>query len=111
MTRRARVLMIAAGALAFAVWGNAAQNKIPAEQTPGAARKVSVTAGKSDLVDINSASKIVLMNLGGIGETYARKIIAGRPYKMKTQLKSRKILPTPIYERIADRIIAKQGGN
>ncbi len=39
---------------------------------------------------------------------FAAKIIAGRPYANKTQLKSRKVLPVPLYEQIKDRIIAKQ---
>ena len=65
-------------------------------------------AAKQNLVDINSASKAELMKLPGISEEQADKIIAGRPYANKTQLKSRNILPAPVYEQVKDKIIAKQ---
>lgn len=63
---------------------------------------------KADLVDINSASREQLTDLGGIGDEYAEKVIAGRPYKNKKELKTRKILPPANYKQVADKIIAKQ---
>lgn len=70
-------------------------------------KAVKADAGKTELVDINSATKEQLMAIPGIGEAYAQKIISGRPYKMKTQLKG-KVLPDATYEKVADKIIAKQ---
>lgn len=66
------------------------------------------TAAKAKLVDINSASEAELKAIPGIGDTYAAKIIAGRPYANKAQLKSRRILPSPVYEKTKDLIIATQ---
>jgi competence protein ComEA len=59
-------------------------------------------------VDINHASSSELKSVPGIGEAYASRIIAGRPYKNKAQLKSRAILPDAVYEKVKDRLVAKQ---
>jgi len=65
-------------------------------------------AAKAKIVDINTATEAELKSVPGIGESYAAKIIAGRPYANKAQLKSRKVLPVPVYEQVKDLIIAKQ---
>ena len=65
-------------------------------------------ASKAKIVDINNAGEAELKAIPGIGDAYAAKIIAGRPYANKAQLKSRNILPAPAYEKVRDLIIAKQ---
>ncbi len=60
------------------------------------------------LVDINSASQAQLAALPGITPAYAAQIVALRPYGSKSHLTTRGILPRDVYERLKDRIVARQ---
>jgi competence protein ComEA len=68
----------------------------------------SAVAAPAGIVDINHASKDDLKTLPGIGDAYANAIIRSRPYKNKAQLKSRNVIPDATYNKIKDKIIAKQ---
>ncbi|MBN9087438.1 MAG: helix-hairpin-helix domain-containing protein [Reyranella sp.] len=58
-------------------------------------------------IDLNSASRDVLMSLDGIGEVKADAIIRSRPFRAKTELVERRIIPEALYDRIADKVFAR----
>jgi competence protein ComEA len=62
----------------------------------------------TDKIDINSASKEELMSLKGVGDVYAEKIIENRPYRSKSDLLRKKIIPASTYSEIREQIIAHQ---
>ena len=61
----------------------------------------------SNLIDLNNASRDDLMTLDGIGEVRADAIIRARPFKAKTELVERRLIPESLYEKIADKVMAR----
>jgi len=109
----ARIIVLAVAlmfttTMAMAADPKASAKPATAKATEQKAAQKDDKAAKQELIDINSATKEQLLAIQGIGDVYVQKIIDGRPYAKKDQLKSKNIIPAGVYEKIKDKIIAKQ---
>ena len=80
---------------------------------PGAAlapasAQTTTSAPAAEKLDINTAPKDQLKALPGIGDAYSQKIIDGRPYRTKLDLVHKNIIPRATYDKIKEKIIARQ---
>jgi competence protein ComEA len=107
MNHKSRAALLGWIVLAILALATTAMGQTPSK-APSKAPAASASGAKPKLLDLNSATKDELDALPGIGDAYAQKIIDGRPYKMKTDLVRKKILPQATYDKIAGMVIAKQ---
>ncbi len=85
-----------------------AQKSSSKAKTETSAASSKSSSQKSGKLDINSASKEDLEALPGIGPVMSQKIIDNRPYRAKSDLVKRNVIPKSEYEKIKDQIIAHQ---
>jgi len=57
------------------------------------------------MININSGRFDQLKTLVGIGDTYAKRIVEGRPYQRTDQLVTKKVIPQFTWDKIKDRIL------
>ncbi len=72
--------------------------------SPGQARPATPPSEKR--VDINHASLDELLKVAGMTPSWAGRIVRFRPYRAKSDLLERGVVPSEVYDRIKDAIIA-----
>jgi competence protein ComEA len=60
-------------------------------------------------IDINHASMEQLLKIPGMTSSWADRIVRFRPYRTKLDLVDHGVLPSDVYDRIKDSIIAHRG--
>jgi len=80
-----------------------------ASPSPTPSKKSSTKTTKAKPVDINSANKEQLMEVPGIGDATAQKIVDGRPYASKKDLVTKGILTQAQYDKMKDMLVAHGG--
>lgn len=100
--------MIAVLAVATAGLSSVAAEMTETRAQASAANKRAASAppGPEQRVDINRASIAELLKVPGMTPSWAGRIVRFRPYRAKSDLLQRGVLPSGVYDRIKNYVIA-----
>jgi competence protein ComEA len=96
-------------ASSFAQTSSAKPNTSKQAASSATSGKAATKTPAAKLIDINSATPEQLKTLPGISDVYAQKIVDNRPYRVKTDLVRKNVVPQATYDKISGMVIAKQG--
>jgi DNA uptake protein ComE-like DNA-binding protein len=105
-----KILRILAAFCALTFVASAALAQANDTKTTATSTKKASKTPKSQLVDINSATKEALDALFPGGDT-SQKIIDGRPYHTKHDLVTKNIIPQATYDKVKGQIIAHRASS
>jgi DNA uptake protein ComE-like DNA-binding protein len=81
------------------------QSSTPPATPPAAHEKHMAKAHSAPRININTGTKEELMTLPGVTEDTADKIIAGRPFKSKSELVSKSIVTKDQFKKLSSMVM------
>ena len=95
--------------LAACLAGSAGGELIVAQGAEPQASKAKAIPPPEARVDINHATWSELLKVPGMTPSWAGRIVRFRPYRSKQDLVEHGVLPSDVYDRIKDYVIAHRG--
>jgi competence protein ComEA len=102
MTSRLLAVVVALGCLALF-----SPTAVEAQSATDLMKKGTDAAKLAQPLDLNSASVSDLKKLPGVGDSAAKKIVAGRPFTNTSELVDKKILSAVAYDKVKGLVTVK----
>lgn len=97
---------IADARLLVVLFGVVLAAAVPQTSSSSASTKSRPDPPPEARIDINHASVAELLKIPGMTASWAGRIVRFRPYRTKQDLVDRGVLPSDVYDRIKDYVIA-----